>query len=89
MSKVNVKETLELLEALGELGKVGKAIAKDGIGAEDLVQLGALAANFNTLVEGFTGMEKLAEELKDLDESEVLEIIGSIYAQAEKINAVK
>lgn len=84
---MGIKETKELLETLGKLGVIGKKIGADKkIGVDDIQHLVSLATQAGDLVEGFKGLDIMLEELKDLDQAEVLEIIGTIYSQAEAIN---
>lgn len=84
--KVSIKESKELLAAMGTASALIKKIAKDGINAADLVHLKSIADSLPELSEGFKGISEIPKELKDLDEAEVLELLGTLYAQAEKIN---
>lgn len=87
MSEVkSVKETKELLIGMGEATKIIKLIAKDGITAADLIHIKTIAESLPVMKDAVEGISEIPAELKDLDESEVLEIIGCIYAQATKIN---
>ena len=84
---MGIKETKELIEALGKLGVAGKKIAKDKkIGVDDIAHIVSLASEADDLLAGFKGLDVMLEELKDLDEAEVLAIIGELYKQAEAIN---
>jgi len=83
---MDIKETKEFIGALGILGVAAKRIAKDGINASDIAEIVSLAQKFKELSEGFKGLDIMLEELKSLDQAEVLAIIGELYAQADAIN---
>ncbi len=86
--KKSIKETKELLEGLGMLASSAKKIAADGkINAGDLQELIELAKNVDVLSKAVKGAGDIPAELKDLDEVEVLEIIGCLYKISEEINA--
>jgi len=77
---MNIKETLELLNALQIAGVAVAKIAKDGkVNAEDLPVLLSLSMDFSKLVDGFSGAGEIPEELKDLDEAEVMAIISKLF----------
>ena len=85
----SIKETLELLEGLGEVAVAAKKIAKDGkVNADDLKVLMDLALNAEKLSSAVSGVSEVPSELKDLDESEVMEIIKTIYLISAKVNEV-
>jgi hypothetical protein len=84
---MDIKETKELIQALGKLGVAGKKIASDKkIGIDDITHIVDLASQANDILEGFKGLAVMLEELKDLDQTEVIEIVGELYKQAEAIN---
>lgn len=84
---MDIKETKELIQALGKLGVVGKKIAADKkIGVDDIAHLVDLASQAGQILEGFKGLDIMMEELKDLDQTEVIEIVGELYKQADAIN---
>ena len=63
---MNPKETLELIEALLKGWKLNKAVMEDGkIGFDDMVH--GVAA-MPTLWKGFTGIDKVDDELVSLDD---------------------
>jgi ABC-type proline/glycine betaine transport system permease subunit len=84
----SVKETVELIEGMGEAAKIIKLIAKDGITAADLIHIQSIASALPIIKDAVEGLKEIPSELKDLDETEVLEIIAAIYGQAKKINEV-
>jgi hypothetical protein len=88
METKSVKETKELLVGMGEATKIIKLIAKDGLSMADIVHIKAIADSLPILKSAVEGISEIPAELKDLNEVEVLEIIGCIYEQAKKINEV-
>ncbi len=83
---MNIKETKELLVGLGEISVLVKKIAKNGINVADLIHLKDLADAMPILEDAVKDIKLIGEELKELDQGEVLEIIATIYAQAKRIN---
>ena len=86
MSVKSIKETKELLIGMGEATAIIKKIAKGGITASDLIHIKSIADSLPILKDAVEGISDIPSELKDLDEVEVLEVIGVIYEQAKKIN---
>lgn len=77
----DIKEMKELLDGLSLLAEAGKKIAEDGkLGIDDLKHLVDLSKDLEVLVEGFKGLDKLDDELKDLDEAEVMELISHAFS---------
>jgi hypothetical protein len=83
---MDTKETTELLEVMGTAAALIKKIAKDGVNAADLIHIKDLADLLEPMKEAIEGIKDVPAELKDLDEAEVLGLIGTIYNQAKKIN---
>lgn len=87
--KKGIKETIEAIEALGELASSGtklvsvvKDILKDGITISDVTKLGDLvdaAPDMKVLEAGIEDIKLALEEVKDLDEAEIIQIISAIY----------
>lgn len=85
---MDIKETKELLKAVGIAAKAVAKVAKDKkVDANDIPVLIEVSSEFKTLVEGFSGADKVVEELKDLDKAELIEIIQSIYTIADEVKA--
>lgn len=85
--EVSIKETSELLDGLGEIAITAKKIAKDGkVNAADIQHLIELSAKLDIVVDGVKGADQIPAELKDLDQNEVLDIIGQVYKISDKIN---
>lgn len=78
--KLSLKETMEILAALEMLALAVKDIAKDGIGADDIVKLIDLAKNFEVISAAVKDADLAVEELKDLDQVEVIELITKLMA---------
>lgn len=83
-----IKETQEALEAVISLSKVIVKLGADGYDLSDVVALGSLIVSDEKfrgqLVEGVQGVSKLAEELKDLEGAEVVQLLGAAYAELKK-----
>lgn len=84
--EVGIKETKEVLKAIEPVLVSVKKIAKDGITAADLVHLIDLVQELEKIAEGVKGIDKVPAELQDLDQAEVMELIGAGYAIADAIN---
>lgn len=84
----DIKETKELLDALEVAAVAIAKIAKDKkVNAEDLPVLIEVASQFEKLVAGFSGMNQIPTELKDLDEAEVIALISKIYSISKAVKA--
>lgn len=82
-----VKESLELLEAI-ELGAIsGIEIAKDGLGADDIPKALALLTHSEVLIKGFQGLGDIDDELKDLDQEELVKLGLASFSMIKKIAA--
>lgn len=85
-----IKEFKELFKALEDLAICGVKVAKDKkVGIDDLGALLELTPKLSEIVEGFKGFEELKLEAKDLDQAEILEIIGCVYSIVEKCEEAK
>ena len=88
MSQKTIAETLELLNGLEIAAKAIAKISKDKkINAEDLPALVELASEFETLVKAFSNLDEVPQELKDLDEQEVIAIITKVYSIGKAVKA--
>ena len=87
MEKVGLKETMEILDGLKVLGVAAGKITADGkVDIADLVYLVEVAKNFDVLSLAVRDGDKAVEELKDLDESEIITLVGKVF---EVVNAFK
>lgn len=84
----NVKEIKELIVALEVIGVFAKKVAADKkVNLEDLPYLIDLAKQMETVLAGVEGLDKLPEEVKDIDESEAMELLGQVLKTVKAIKA--
>lgn len=90
-TEVGIKETKELFKALGVLASTAGLVMKDKkVDFQDLQHLVALAVQFNTIKEGIQDIDKALEEMKDLEVTEVIDLVkegfkvGDSYEEARK-----
>jgi hypothetical protein len=78
--KKGIKESSEMIDGLGVLVKAGFKIAKDGkVDLSDLSHLVDVAKEFDTLMEGFKGLDEIDDEVKDLDEAEAIALVAKLF----------
>jgi len=80
-----IKEIGELIDGLTLIGEQAKKISKGGIGVDDIAHLVKIAQEFETLKEAFSGLKEAGEEIKDLDQAEIIAIIGKLYEMIKKV----
>lgn len=93
---MDIKETKEIISGMGEAAVAGKKatvvlkkILENGIEATDVVYLGELVSVMPELEKLTAAIENASvalEEMKELDQAEVIEIIGALYAEAKRFN---
>ena len=83
----DIKETKELLEGIKLLAISGAKIAKDGIQISDLVHLVDLAKNFEDLKKAYEGMSEIDEEIKDLQEAELMELGVLLFRMLKEVKS--
>ncbi len=76
----DIKNLKELLAGLKLLAVEGKKIAKDGIGIEDIAAVVDLAKNFDVLAAAVKDINLVEDEIKDLDQAEILELVAELFA---------
>jgi hypothetical protein len=82
-----IKETLEFLESVEVLVVEGKKIAKDGVSLADIPEALELFKKLDVIIAGGKDADKIyKEELKELDQSELIQIGAKVF---EVINAFK
>ena len=82
----STKEIKELIEGLKLLGLAAKKVTKDGkIGVDDLAHLVELVKESDKIVAAASGLGDIDDEAKNLDQAEVLELIGLLYGAAKEI----
>ena len=80
-----ITQTKELLKGIEVLVEFGAKVAADKkVNAEDLPAVIELAKKFEVLMAAAKDADQIKEELKGLDEAEIVEIIATIYAIAKK-----
>jgi len=93
---MDIKETKEIIEGMGEAAVTGKKlvvvvkkILEGGISATDIVHLNELISvmpDTAKIEAAIKDADVALEEMKDLDQAEVVEILGDLYAQADRFN---
>ena len=83
--KKGLKESLELIKALELVGVKGVEIAKGGLGAEDIPAAIELLKEVNVLIEGVKGVGEIGEEMKDLEQEELIQLGLALFGAYKKI----
>lgn len=85
---VGVKELKEVFAGVGLLVKTYKDAMKDGkIDLQDLPVLVNLATESGKLVDAVEGVDKIGDEIKDLDGEEAVELVREIFALIKSVKA--
>ena len=72
-TKVELKETLELIKSIEILGKATKKILADGkVNFQDAPVALELIKEIEPIIEGFKEVKDISVEAKDLDEQELI-----------------
>jgi len=88
MEAKGIKETLELLVAIEALAVAGAKIAKDKkVGVDDLPTAVELLKKLDVVLSGIKDIDQLDEEVKDLDEAELIAIVSKILIIAKSVKA--
>jgi hypothetical protein len=83
----SIKESLELLKSLEILAVAGVGIAKDGVGPEDLEEGLKLLSQSGEIAKGFVGLGEVDDELKDLDDAELIQLGSALWGSYKNIRA--
>lgn len=76
--KITVENTVELLVGLQVMSKFAGEVARDGkLQADDLIHLIDVAKSFDKLKAAVEDVDQVDDELKDLDQAEILQIIAA------------
>lgn len=93
--KKTIKETQEALVALKHLVMVGKRvrdIISDGVDANDIPAAFSLikdqADNLDIYKDGFEGADEIKDELKDLDQSEIVALFMQVIESIDEVDKV-
>lgn len=85
-----IKEVKEVLLGLSAIAEFAGKVMKDGkVDAADIQHLVSLGLAFPVLEDAAKDLEKAKEELKDLDQAEVIELLGLIYEGVAKFENAK
>jgi len=88
--KVGIKEIKEVLIALEAMGIIGMKIANDKkVDLADIPHVVSILKKFDMLEEAVKGSDKILEEFKDLDESEVVELVTMLFSLVRNIKKAK
>lgn len=89
-NNVSIKETKEMIAALGELAFLAGQVLKDGkVSMSDASLLPSMVNKYPVLAAGVTDVDKVIEEIKDLDQTEVLDLVVAMYAAVNKFKEGK
>jgi hypothetical protein len=83
----DIKESKELIIALVKLGKLAAKQLGDGVDLSDAVAIAKAFADEEfrkAIVEGFSGLQNIPAEAKDIDSAEAIELIGLLYSELQK-----
>ena len=84
----DIKNLLELLTAVELLAVTGAKVAKDKeVNKDDLVHVVTLAKNFELIANAVKDVDQLDEELKDLDEAELIAIVSKLFMIVKAVKA--
>lgn len=84
----DIKNLLELLTAVELLAVTGAKVAKDKeVNKDDLVHVVALAKNFELIANAVKDVDQLDEEMKDLDEAELIAIVSKLFMIVKAVKA--
>lgn len=80
MEKVEIKESLELIKSIEILGVAAKKILADGkVNFADAPVALELVKEIEPIIEGFKGLNKLGEEVKDLEQDELIQLGLAVF----------
>lgn len=82
----SVKETLEVVKAIQLIGTDVKKALKDGkLNAEDLPLVLDLVKNSQILIDAVEGVNLIGEEVKELDQAELIELGSALFMAVKAI----
>lgn len=82
------KELKELLVSLKDIAIFAKKVAADKkVNLEDLPALVDLAKNMDEVLAGFDGLNKIPDEVKDIDEAEAMELLAALLKLIKEVKA--
>lgn len=87
MDKIGIKESLELFAAIELLAISGIDIAKDGFDMSDISKVLELVKKSDVIISGVKDIDMLDDEVKDLDQAELMQLGVVAFAMIKKIIA--
>jgi hypothetical protein len=83
--QLGIKESLEMIAGI-ELASVSVIeIGKDGLGADDIPKGLELIQKSNVLIEAVKGFDMIDDEMKELDQAELIQLGAASYEMIKKI----
>jgi len=87
---MDTKELNEAIDAMVVLAEFGAKVMADGkVGADDLSHLVSLSLQMPVLTEGFKDIALAKEEIKDLDQGEVVNLLAKVYSGVSKVEEAR
>jgi len=86
---MDIKNSLEIIKAIELLGVEAKIISKDGVGLEDLPESIKLLKQVDVFVAAVSDAKLVIEEMKELDQSELLQLGAAAYSMIKSISEAK
>jgi len=84
---MNIQASLEVLNAVEVLGVSAKKIAKDGVNISDLPEAVELLKHVGEFVQAAKDAHLVGEELKDVDQAELIQLGSKVYEIIKAISA--
>ena len=82
-----IKDTMEMLKALDVLAEfTGRVLADGKINGADLAAAVSLFQKFDVFSDAFMGVKNIDDEIKDLDQAEMLQLATAAYKLVKKIH---
>lgn len=85
--ELGIKESLELVAGIELVTVSTLDIAKDGLGADDIPKALELVKKSDVIVEAVKGIDLVDDEVKDLDQAELIQLGTATFAMIKKIVA--
>ena len=82
---LGIKESKELLAGIELAAVAGIEIAKDGLDVSDISKALELVKKSDVLIEAVKGIDGIDEEIKDLDQAELIELGTITFSLVKKI----
>lgn len=83
--KRDLKEVLELLKGVSFITCAVNKVVKDGVDVSDLSVLLELVKEHELLIAAFKDVKEIDDEVKDLDQAEIVELINAVFKMVKDI----